>query len=188
MKIHSFFYFLWPLAVLWTGTFLGGKLPFDWTSVHTEDWILCNEWKFIPSFASFTDFLCCELVQFQEVSCLWTSMFVHTHDWFVMGENSFLLLLAVLWTGALLEGKLPLNEHVCAYSRVTFLWWKIRSLYLLYPLAVLWTDALLAGKLSLNEHVCACILKIGFCVMSEKLFLLPSLPTCCVVNWWTVSR
>ena len=37
-----------------------------------------------------------------------------------MSENSFLLYLlyplAVFSTGALSAGKLPLNEHVCAYS------------------------------------------------------------------------
>ena len=42
-------------------------------------------------------------------------------------------------------------------------------LYLLYPLSVLQTGALSGGKLPLNEH--ACILKMGFCVMSKNLFL-----------------
>ena len=77
----------------------------------------------------------------------------------VMSENSFLYLLyplAVLWTGALLAGKLPLNEHVCAYFSLNFVWWvKICSFYLLYLLAVLWTGALSVCKLPLNEHPCA---------------------------------
>ena len=42
--------------------------------------------------------------------------------------------------------------------------------FLLYPLAVLRTGALSAGKLPLNEPVC--ILKIGFCVISENMYLL----------------
>jgi len=144
-----------------------------------------------------------------------------------MSEGSFLVFSPLptccVWTGALLVGKLPLNEHVCAYSRLDFVWWvTIHSFYLLYPLAVLWTGALLAGKLPLNEHVCAysrldfvwrvkihsfyllyplavlwtgtqevsCLwinvigmLIIGFCVMLENSFVLPPLPTCCIVNW-----
>ena len=92
-----------------------------------------------------------------------------------MSENLFLLYFlyppAVLWTGALSAGKLPLNEHVCIHKiGLCVVSENLFLLYLLYPLAVLWTGALSGGKLPLHEHVC--ILKIGFCVMSENLFLL----------------
>ena len=47
---------------------------------------------------------------------------------------------------------------------------EIHSLfYLLYPLTVLLTGELSSDELPLNDHVC--ILKIGFCLMSENFFL-----------------
>ena len=49
--------------------------------------------------------------------CNYFDMFVHAQDWNLYDEwNSFLLPplpLAVMWTGVLLVGKLPLNEHAC---------------------------------------------------------------------------
>jgi len=92
----------------------------------------------------------------------------------VMSEiHSFfylLYLLAMLWTGALSDGKLPLNEHICIL-KIGFCVMSENSffLYLLHPLVVLWTGALSVGKLLLIEKFC--IHKIGFCVMSENLFL-----------------
>ena len=74
--------------------------------------------------------------------------------------------LAVLWTGALSAGKLPLNEHVCIL-KIGFCVMN-ENLFLLYPSAVLWTGALSEGKLPLNDLVC--ILKIGFWVISETCF------------------
>jgi len=100
----------------------------------------------------------------------------------VISQKLFLLCLpAVLWTGALSDGKLLLNEHgwtfkigFCVMSENLFL------PYLLYLLAVLWTDALSGGRLRLNEHIC--IRKIGFWVMSEIFSSLPPLSTCRAVN------
>jgi len=91
--------------------------------------------------------------------------------WWVKIILYLLYLLAVLWTGALSEGKLSLNEHVCIL-KIGFCAMS-EKLFLLYLLAVLWTGALSDGKLPLNEHIMhAGIFKIGFCVMSENLFLL----------------
>ena len=47
--------------------------------------------------------------------------------------------------------------------------------------------ALSGGKLPLDETIC--ILKKGFCHMSENSFLhLPPFPTCCAMNWCTLRR
>jgi len=105
----------------------------------------------------------------------------------VMSEiHSFfylLYLLAMLWTGALSDGKLPLNEHICIL-KIGFCVMSENSffLYLLHPLVVLWTGALSVGKLPLNEHV-----KIGFCVISEIWFLLTHLLCCELVHSQEVS-
>jgi len=170
-----FFYLLCLLAVLWTGTLLGCKLPVnEQVCACSRLFFFCDEWKFFP-FTSFTHLLCCELVHSQPscpVSCHSMNMFVHTH--FVLSEihSLFYLLcpLAVLWTGALSARKLPLNEHVCACSRLDFLWWvKIHSFFLPSLLAVLWTGTLSApGKVPLNEHVCA----YSFCVEWNLFFYL----------------
>ena len=154
--------------------------------VHTEHWF-CVEWKFVPSFTCFTHLLRCELVHSQHVSCLSMNMFVHTQHWFCVewkfvDFTSFTLLLCceLVHSGC----KLPLKEHLCAYATLILCWVKIRSFYLLCPLAVLWTGAS-ARTLPLNEHV-LCKVNIDF-VLSENSFLLPFLPTCCVVNWCTLS-
>jgi len=134
VKICSFFCLLYPLAVLWTGALLGRKLPLN---EHVCAYSFCVEWKFVP----FTHLLCCELAHSQPtVSYHSVNMFVHTH--FVLSKiHSFFYLLyplAVLWTDALSDCKLPLNGRVCAYSFCVE--W---NPFLLYQFAVLWTCALL---------------------------------------------
>jgi len=108
--------------VFWTGAPLMDKLPLN-KNVCILKITFCVDWKFVPSFTSFTHLLCCELVHSQPVSCLWMNMFVHTHV--VLSESS--------------------------------------SLYLLY------------------------YSRLHFCVTDWNSFLLPPLPTCCVVKWCTLS-
>ena len=104
----------------------------------------------------------------------------------VMSEDSFLLFpplatcCVVNWYSG---GKLPLNEHVCAYLWLEFMWWvKIHSFFsLLWPLAVLWTGALLVGKLPFDERVCAysCLDFVWWVKIHSFFYLLYSL----VVLW-----
>ena len=151
-KSQSFFYLLYPLAVLETGAHLASKLPLN------------------EHFGAYSrlDFVLSEV-----------------HLFFCL-----LYPLAVLWTGAILEGTYLWSEHVHTYSKLdfTFCMMKIHFfLYLLWLLTVFQTGAPLASKLPVNECV-FCVLKIEFCAMSENPFLfLPPLPTCCVVNWCTLS-
>ena len=49
-------------------------------------------------------------------------------------------------------------------------------------------EQVLSHDISSIEWICLCILKIWFCVMSENSFLLPPLPTCCVVNWFSGGK
>ena len=45
--------------------------------MHTHDWILWDEWKFVPSFTSFTHLLCFEQVHSYEVSSLEMNTLLH---------------------------------------------------------------------------------------------------------------
>ena len=143
-------------------------------------------WVKIRFFDLYTLAVLCELVHSQNVSCLWMNMFMCTQDWYSVKIHSFFYLIypiASLWTGTFSGGKLPLNEHICTYSRLN-LWdeWKfIRSFYLLFSLAVLWSGALLDCKLPLNEHVCAYSwLDFVWCVKIDSFYVL-----CQLAVLWT---
>ena len=96
---------------------------------------------------------------------------------------------AVLWTGEFLVGKLPLNERVCSYSILEFMWWvKICSFYLL-PTCCVVNRALIVGKLTLNEHVCT-YSRLDFVWWRVKIrssFISP-LPACYDVNWYSGGK
>ena len=159
VKIHSFFYLLYPFAVLCTDT---QRVSCLWIImlVPTHDWILCDVWNaflLLPPFPTSCVVNWCTLRWW--VPSEWTFLCILKIRFCVLSQIlSFLYLLyplAVLWTCALIASKFPTSEHNYFTHNCILCWVKIYSFfYLLYPLSVVWTDALLAGKLPLNEHVC----------------------------------
>ena len=148
------FYFLYLLTLLWTGSLSVGRLPMNkQICAYSRLDFVFNENSFLLP-PSPTCCAVCNLVHSQTVSCIWMNLLVHTQDWILCWVNirSFFYLLYPL--GALSAGKLPLNEHVCTYLKLNFLFNEICSFfYCLYPLAVVWTGALSGGKLPLKEFV-----------------------------------
>jgi len=146
--------------------------------VHTHlYWV-----KIVPSFTSFTRLLCCELVHSQYVSCHWMNMFVRSKHWFCAEWNLFLLCPLALWTGSPPGRKLPFNEHVCAYSFCVE--WKFVPSFTSFT-HLLYCE--LVHSQTVSCHSMNIFMHTHFVLSANSFLLLPPLPTCCVVNWCTLS-
>jgi len=142
-------FFLSPLlAVLWPVCFQAVSCLWMNMFVHTQDWILCDEWKFIPSFTSFTHLNCyvmiwCTLSRY--VAFEWTCLCILKIEFCLNWTFFYLFPLAVLLTDAHLASKLA---GFCVMNE---------NLFLLLPTCcvvkwctIMWSSALLCGQVTFD--------------------------------------